>query len=254
MQQFVCEPIAHIENEFTEKFGIPRQSGLVNEVVSRIVFEKEYRNSDALRGMEGFSHLWLIWVFSEQFVSQRGGSGAYDGGLSPETYEDLAGNDERKPTIHDWSPTVRPPRLGGNERVGVFATRSPNRPNPIGLSCVEIDHVESETQDGPVIYVRGADLMNGTPILDIKPYIAYADSHADAESGFASAPPELLHGVEGLENLPDDIDREAVVAILRQDPRPAYHDDPDRVYGLKWGSYDVRFTVQDGVVKVVAHD
>ncbi len=253
MHQFVCEPIAHIENDFKEKFGIPRQSGLVNEVVSRIVFEEPYRNPDALRGMEGFSHLWLIWVFSEKFVSRSQGRDVVRAGASSEAPEAGRGDvaDAGKHVVNEWSPTVRPPRLGGNERVGVFATRSPNRPNPIGLSCVEIDHIEPSSQNGPVIYVRGADLMNGTPILDIKPYIAYSDSRPSALSGFASEPPEGLLGVEGLENLPAGVDREAVAAVLRQDPRPAYHDDPDRLYGLSWGSYDVHFTVQDGIVRIV---
>ena len=220
MSEFNCEPVARIYNDYTEKFGIPRQSGLVNEVVSRIVFEPGYRNADALRGMEEFSHLWLLWVFSEGFRSDR-----------------------------SWSPTVRPPRLGGNERMGVFATRSPNRPNPIGLSCVELDHIGESDPDGPVIYVRGADLMNGTPILDIKPYITYADSHPEARSGFAAASPEIL-AVRGLENLPSDADREGVAAVLSQDPRPAYHEDPERIYGLRFGSMDIHFTVCDGVVTI----
>lgn len=214
--------IAHIESDFDTKFGVPRQSGLVNSAVARIVFEPEYRNPDALRGMDGFSHLWLIWQFSEC-------------------------------VREDWSPTVRPPRLGGNTRVGVFATRSPFRPNAIGLSCVEIDRVENDASLGPVLYVRGADLMNGTPIFDIKPYLPYADCHPDARDGFGlkpgegtvavECPPELL-GLLPLEK------RQALMDVLSQDPRPGYRQGDERRFGIAFAGFDVRFHVTDGVLTV----
>lgn len=214
--------IARIRTDFTTKFGVPRQSGLVPEVKATIVFEPEYRNPDALRGLEGFSHLWLVWHFSE--VKQ-----------------------------HDWSPTVRPPRLGGNARMGVFATRSPYRPNPIGLSSVRLELIEWDTPEGAVIHVSGADLMDGTPILDIKPYLAYTDSHPDATGGFVAGlsdrtvevdcPPALLDG------LTDD-QRTALLGVLAHDPRPTYQTDPERVYGMAFGGLEVRFTVADGVLHV----
>lgn len=214
--------IARIRNDFTGKFGIPRQSGLAPSVKARIVFEPEYRNPDALRGMEDFSHLWLIWEFSQ------------------------AKRDA-------WSPTVRPPRLGGNRRMGVFATRSPFRPNPIGLSCVKIEEIVWQSDDGPVIVVSGADLMNGTPIYDIKPYLPYADSHPDAAGGFAAGAWERLLQVdcpeEWLQKIPRE-QRQAVLEILAQDPRPSYQNDPDRVYGLAYGGMDIRFSVSDGRLTV----
>lgn len=207
--------IAILQNDYETKFGVPRQSGLVTAVVSRIVFAPEYRNPDALRGLEDFSHLWLIWEFSEA----------------------------KRDT---WSPTVRPPRLGGNTRMGVFATRSPFRPNPIGLSCVKIERIELHTEDGPVIFVSGADLMNGTPIYDIKPYLPYADCRPEASGGFAEAvrrkrlavdcPPELLAQIP-------EPHRAAVLEILAQDPRPSYQHDPERVYGMAYAGMDVRFSV-----------
>ncbi len=211
--------IAHIENNYTEKFAVPRQSGLVNEVVSRIVFEPEFRVTEAIRGMEGFSHLWIIWVFSE--AKRRGGT------------EEC-----------DWKPTVRPPRLGGNERLGVFATRSPFRPNPIGLSCVEIVKVEENTPCGPVITVKGADLMNGTPILDIKPYIPYADCRPDARGGFT----EEKEFEKTVVNIPEEfakiLGNDKVLqlkAVLEQDPRPAYQREQERTYTFKFAEYDVSF-------------
>lgn len=216
--------IGRIHTDFPTKFGIPRQSGVVKELKGRIVFEPEFRNEDALRGIEGFSHLWLIWLFSEN-VSQG------------------------------WSPTVRPPILGGNTRVGVFATRSPFRPNPIGLSSVRLEGVEIDHHDGPVLIVSGADLMEGTPILDIKPYIPYADSHPEATEGFRSGgwnrmlevafPPELLAKV------PEN-QREALIGVLTNDPRPSYHHDPDRIYGLPFGAVEVKFSVNERLLKVVA--
>lgn len=224
MSDHTMKVIARIRSPFDTKFGIPRQSGLVPELRSTIVFEPEYRNPDALRGMEGFSHLWLIWQFSE------------------------AARDT-------WSPTVRPPRLGGNTRMGVFATRSPFRPNPIGLSCVEIVSIEDQGENGTVIVVSGADLMDGTPIYDIKPYAVYADCHPDARSGFASAVWERALELDFPEQLmaliPDTETREALCGVLRNDPRPSYHKDPERVYGMDFGGYNVKFRVGDGVLEVI---
>lgn len=215
--------IARIHSDFPTKFGIPRQSGLA-EVRSTIIFEPEYRNPDALRGLEGYTHLWLIWQFSEA---------VRDG----------------------WSPTVRPPRLGGNTRMGVFATRSPFRPNPIGLSSVRIDGVELHTPDGPLIHVTGADLMDGTPIYDIKPYLAYTDSHPEAAGGFALQTREGVLSVdfpaELLAVIPEDR-RDGLIAVLAQDPRPQYQNDPERVYGMAFAGFDVQFRVADGRLIVCA--
>ena len=214
--------IANIRSEFPTKFGIPRQSGLVKELTATVVFTPEFRNADALRGIEGFSHLWLIWEFS------------------------MARRDR-------WSPTVRPPRLGGNTRMGVFATRSPFRPNPIGLSCVRLLGVEVTAEDGPVLHVAGADLMDGTPIYDIKPYVPYADSHPDALGGFTSDADDFLLEVdfpgELLEKIPPE-HREALLGVLAHDPRPSYQDDPERVYGMAFAGFDVRFTVCGKKLKV----
>ena len=214
--------IARAQNDFSSKFGIPRQSGLAPSALSRIVFEPEYRNADALRGLEDFSHLWLIWEFSE---AKR----------------------------EDWSPTVRPPRLGGNTRMGVFATRSPFRPNPIGLSCVKLVEIQLHTEDGPVLIVSGADLMNGTPIFDIKPYLPYADSHPEAKGGFAAVEWERLLTVdcptELLSRVPE-LQRNALLEILSQDPRPSYQNDPERVYGMAYGGMDIRFSVAGNVLTV----
>ena len=214
--------IAHIETKYKEKFGIPRQSGVAGESVGRIVFEEEYRNPDAVRGLADYSHLWLIWEFSEA----------------------------KRDT---WSPTVRPPRLGGNRRMGVFATRSPYRPNPIGLSSVRLLTVKQEA-DGPVIYVLGADLLDGTPIYDIKPYLAYADSHPDAVGGFADGVRDYALEVE----IPDELlaqippeDRSSLLTVLAHDPRPSYQDDPERVYFLKYGEKEYSFRVEGGVLTVV---
>ncbi len=214
--------IARIRSAFPEKFGIPRQSGLVEELSAEIVFEPEYRSPEAVRGLEEFSHIWLLWEFSE--------------------------------TARDtWSPTVRPPRLGGNQRLGVFATRSPYRPNPIGLSCVKLDRVEMEGKDGPVIHVKGADLMDGTPIYDIKPYLPYADCHPDAVGGFAAQKPEEKLQVE----IPEEFSRaassevlSALRGVLAQDPRPAYQNNPERIYGLSFAGMEVRFRVDGGVLTV----
>ncbi len=213
--------IAHIENDFTEKFGIPRQSGL-SPTVSRIVFEKEYRVKEAFRGLEGYSHLWLIWKFSEA---------------------------ERE----EWSPTVRPPRLGGNKRMGVFATRSPFRPNPIGLSSVRLIKIDTEAKDGPVLYVEGADLMSGTPLYDVKPYLAYTDSHPEALGGFALTSKEDILTV----NIPDNILRvipeekaDGLISVLSQDPRPQYQDEPERVYAMAFGGFDISFKVDGKILTV----
>ena len=215
--------IATIHNDFTAKFGIPRQSGLVPEVESLIVFEPEYRNADALRGLSDFSHLWLIWQFH---LSER----------------------------ETWSPTVRPPVLGGNARVGVFATRSPFRPNPIGLSCVRLISVEQTEEYGPVIRVAGADLMNGTPLYDIKPYIPYADCHPDATGGFTQTSPKRTVAVDLPKSVATLIPPEkvpALLGILRQDPRPAYQDDPERIYGLSFAGFNLHFRVKNGLLTVL---
>ncbi len=215
--------IARVRTDFPTKFGIPRQSGLVDELVGRVVFEEEYRVAEALRGLEGFSHIWLIWQFSQCLRE-------------------------------DWSPTVKPPRLGGNRRMGVFATRSPCRPNPIGLSCVRLDRVEYGTPEGPVLIVKGADLMDGTPVYDIKPYLPYADCHPEASDGFAGQVRFETLKVEFpkalLERLPWDR-REAAVKLLQQDPRPGYkRDDEARRYGVAFAGFDLRFTVHDGSLHV----
>jgi tRNA-Thr(GGU) m(6)t(6)A37 methyltransferase TsaA len=214
-------PIARFHSPFPEKFGIPRQSGLAAGLHGRIVLEPAFRDPSALRGLDGFSHLWLIWEFS--------------------------GNKTR-----NWQPTVRPPRLGGNTRLGVFATRSPFRPNPLGLSCVRLDRIEWDTPDGPVIHVLGADLMDGTPIYDIKPYIRYADSHPDARSGFtdevAWEPLDILFP-EQTPFEPEELD--ILRDILAQDPRPPFHDDPEKTYGMAFAGYDVRFRVNGQVLAVL---
>ena len=215
--------IARMKSDFLSKFGIPRQSGLVQALRSTVIFEPEYRSADALRGIEGYSHLWLIWQFSEA-VRQ------------------------------DWSPTVRPPRLGGNTRMGVFATRSPFRPNNLGLSCVKLLGVEQTAQYGTVLHVGGADLMDGTPIFDIKPYIPYSDSHPEALGGFTDTADAFLLEVnfpaELLEKLPED-KREAALSLLSHDPRPSYQRKADRVYGLPFAGFDIRFTVNGTQLSVI---
>lgn len=206
--------IAHIHTDFPEKFGIPRQSGLISELKGKIVFEPEYRNADVIRGLEGFNYIWLLWQFQ---------------GTKRET----------------WSATVRPPRLKGNERVGVFASRSPFRPNPIGLSSVKLEKIEL-TEDGPILYVAGIDLRDGTPIYDIKPYLSYVDCHTDATDGFAFDVKEYELEVEFPNELLQMFPKEkqqAIAKVLKQDPRPAYHDDPTRKYGVSFAGFDVRFVV-----------
>jgi len=214
-------PIAHMVSDFPEKFGIPRQAGIVPELESVVVFEPEYRDPEALRGIEGFSHLWLIWQFSESVTDT-------------------------------FSPTVRPPRLGGNVRMGVFATRSPFRPNALGLSCVELKRVETRPGLGTVLVVKGADLMDGTPIYDVKPYIPYADARPDARSGFApDAGPTLTVCIPDALSAKIPADRrEALSGVLANDPRPRYQRDPERVYALDFAKLTVRFTVSDGVLTV----
>ena len=212
----IMKVIARIHTDFPTKFGIPRQSGIIASLQGRIVFEPEYRNPEAVRGLEDFSYIWLLWEFS-------------------------------KAVRDTWSPTVRPPRLGGNVRKGVFATRSPFRPNPIGLSSVRLEKVDIDPKLGPVLYVSGVDLMDGTPIYDIKPYITYTDSHPDAVSGFASTPAEYLLEVDFPDNLLQKVpesQRESLIEVLAHDPRPQYQDDPERVYGMAFGGMEVKFKVE----------
>lgn len=220
--KYEIKPIAYIRSDFGSKFGIPRQAGLVRELEARIVFEKEFRNDDALRGIQEYSHIWLIWQFSEN-------------------------------ADKEWSPTVRPPRLGGNTRAGVFATRSPFRPNALGLSCVRLIRTEKTETEGTVLIVSGADLMDGTPIFDIKPYVAYSDSIPDAVCGFAVQPAdklEVLAGPEMLKVIPEN-KREALTAVLACDPRPRYQNDPDRIYGMDFAGHNIKFKVKKNTLKVV---
>ena len=223
MQDVTIQVIARMKSDFPTKFGIPRQSGLVDELRSTIVFEPEFRNPDALRGIEDFSHLWIIWQFSEAVRTE-------------------------------WSPTVRPPRLGGNTRLGVFATRSPFRPNSLGLSSVKLLGVEKTEEFGTVLHVGGADLMDGTPIFDIKPYIPYGDCHPDATGGFTDTAGDFLLQVtipkELLELLPQS-KQEAAIGVLSHDPRPSYQRKPGRVYGLTFAGFDIRFTVDGDTLTVV---
>ncbi len=217
------EIIAHIYNDFPDKFGIPRQSRIVKEPTGTIIFEKEYRIREALDGIEDFSHLWLIWQFSENLRES-------------------------------WSPTVRPPRLGGEKRKGVFATRSPFRPNPIGLSCVKLEEVRHTEKYGDVLIVSGIDMMNGTPIYDIKPYIAYCDSIPNASEGFAKEVRDYELTVDFDDSLLNKIPKEihkAVIGILKQDPRPAYHNNPERIYGVKYADFDIKFKVEGNVLTVI---
>jgi len=216
------KPIGWIKSDFPSKFGIPRQSGLVEELRAKVVFAPEYRVREAFRGLEGFSHLWLLWEFSE---SRRDG----------------------------WSPTVRPPRLGGNQRIGVFATRSPFRPNPIGLSCVKLEKVEPDSPEGPVLHVLGADLLDGTPIFDVKPYVPLADCRPGAVGGFSDEHREDRLRVELLRSLAEKIPAdklEALKGVLAGDPRPSYQNDPRRVYGMAFAGLEVKFTVENGVLRV----
>lgn len=223
METYTLKVIARIHTDLPEKFGLPRQGCLIPELRGKIVFEPEYRSMDAVRGVDGYSHLWLIWQFS-------------------------------KAVRDDWSPLVRPPRLGGNEKMGVFATRSPYRPNAIGLSCVELEKVELDQELGPVIYVRGVDLMDGTPIFDIKPYLAYADSRPDAVGGWTDVVERKYLAVECSEELLAKLhpaQHKALLAILANDPRPRYQDDPQRIYGLTFAQWNVKFRVEGETLHVV---
>ena len=219
--------IAKIHTDFPAKFGLPRQSGLIEELCGKIVFEPLYQSPDALRGLEGYSHLWILWEFSERFVSGKESSGE-----------------------KEWSPTVRPPRLGGNKRVGVFATRSPNRPNKIGLSCVRIQRIDYEE---PAIYVTGIDMMDRTPVYDIKPYLPYVDSHPEASGGFAAEHIDDNLNVEFPEELfkviPEE-KQEALRKVLEQDPRPSYHHDDAREYGFSFAGFEIKFSVIENTLKV----
>ena len=220
-EEITFHRIAHIRTDFLEKFGIPRQSGLA-AAKGKIIFEKMYRSAQAVRGIENYSHLWILWEFSESIRDQ-------------------------------WSPTVRPPRLGGNERVGVFATRSPFRPNPIGLSCVRLDGVEMSAEYGPVLYVTGADLMDKTPIYDIKPYLPYADAYPEAVGGFAEERKSYLLEVvfsEQCREMFAQQELKVLEEILSQDPRPSYQEDPNRVYGMAYAGREVKFKVENGTVLV----
>ena len=221
---YMMKPIAHIRCDFPDKFGIPRQSGLIDSLKAEIIFEPDYRNPDAFRGLADYSHVWLIWGFSESIR-------------------------------HQWSPTVRPPRLGGNTRIGVFATRSPFRPNPIGLSSVLLERIELHTNQGPILHISGADLMDGTPIFDIKPYLPYVDSHPEASEGFGGSlknstlsiecPPELLKQIP-------EAKREALIDLLTQDPRPSYQNDPERIYGLRFAQMEIKFRVENKTAYVIS--
>ena len=222
MENVDIQIIARMHSDFPTKFGIPRQSNLVEELESTIVFEPAFRNPDALRGIEGYSHLWIIWQFS-QAIRQ------------------------------DWSPTVRPPRLGGNTRMGVFATRSPFRPNHLGLSCVKLISVETTDKEGTVLHVAGADLMDGTPIFDIKPYIPYSDSFPEAVGGFTDTADDFILEVvfpDTLLTILPPSKRKAVIGVLSHDPRPSYQRKPDRIYGLNFAGFDIRFTVNDKMLTV----
>jgi len=215
--------IARIKTDFPSKFGLPRQSGLIDEIKGKIVFEKPYRNPDALRGLEGFSHIWLLWQFSEN-------------------------------CRNDWSPTVRPPKLGGNKRMGVFATRSPFRPNPIGLSCVKIEKIELSKNEGPIIYVSGADIMDNTPIYDIKPYLPYADSKPDATGGFVDTleliPLKVEFDIELLNRIPAD-KQDELIKVLESNPKPSYQSDPERVYGFYFDKFEISFKIENEILTVL---
>lgn len=215
--------IAHIKSDFSTKFGIPRQSGLVDELEASIIFEPEFRIPEALRELDGYSHIWLIWQFSEC-------------------------------ADKEWSPTVRPPRLGGNKRVGVFASRSPFRPNPIGLSCVKLKTIEETEKYGCILKVSGADLLDGTPIYDIKPYLPYVDSHPEATGGFALSQKEGTLDVDISDELLDIVceeKRDALIAVLSQDPRPQYQNDAERIYGMDFAGYNIKFKVNESILKVI---
>ena len=220
--EYTMKVIAHIYTDFPEKFGIPRQSGLIDGLKGKIIFEPEYRVAEAVKGMEEYSHLWLLWKFS-------------------------------KAERNEWSPTVRPPRLGGKKRMGVFATRSPFRPNPIGLSCVKLEKIELDEMLGPVLYVSGIDMLDGTPLYDIKPYLSYCDSREDAKCGFADAVKDRELCVEYEDTVAQDMDAQTmgtICEILRQDPRTAYLEDEDRVWGISYAGYNIKFTVRGQKLRI----
>ena len=221
---YQLKPIAYIHNDFPDKFGIPRQSGLAMSLKATLIFEPEFRSPEAFRGLEDYSHLWLIWGFSKNKNS-------------------------------GWTPTVRPPRLGGNVRKGVFATRSPFRPNPIGLSSVKLEHIEYTKELGPILHISGADLMDNTPIFDIKPYLPYVDSHPEASNGFADSVKDYTLQVnypkEMLSQIPSD-KQAGLIEVLAQDPRPSYQDDPDRIYGLRFSEYEIRFRVEKDILYILS--
>ncbi len=221
-KEFSMEIIGEIHTDFSQKFGIPRQSGIVNDLKGTITFKPPYDDPNGVRGLEGFSHIWVIWQFS-------------------------------KSVDKPWSPTVRPPRLGGNTRMGVFATRSPFRPNSIGLSCVKLDKIEYSHKLGPILHISGIDMLDGTPIYDIKPYIPYADSHPEAIGGFAKSSEDYELKVEFPEECLKLVPKEkrgALIGVLKQDPRPSYQEDPERVYGMAFANLEVKFTVKDSLLKV----
>ena len=220
--EFVIKQIAYIQSDFSSKFGIPRQSGIASQLQAQIIFEEEYRDANAVRGLEDFSHIWLIWQFSKAMGKT-------------------------------WTPTVKPPRLGGNTRMGVFATRSPFRPNHMGLSCVKLERIEYSKTQGPILHVLGADLLDGTPIYDIKPYLPYVDSQPEAVGGFAdqykSYELEVIFPDEWLKRVPEE-KREALIQVLKQDPRPSYQSDESRIYGMEFAQLEVKFTVKDHILTV----
>lgn len=220
--EFVIKQIAYIQSDFSSKFGIPRQSGIASQLQAQIIFEEEYRDANAVRGLEDFSHIWLIWQFSKAMGKT-------------------------------WTPTVKPPRLGGNTRMGVFATRSPFRPNHMGLSCVKLERIEYSKTQGPILHVLGADLLDGTPIYDIKPYLPYVDSQPEAVGGFAdqykSYELEVIFPKEWLNLVPEE-KREALIQVLKQDPRPSYQSDESRIYGMEFAQLEVKFTVKDHILTV----
>lgn len=219
---FEMKEIGHIKSDFPEKFGIPRQSGLVENLKAQIIFEPEFSDYNAFKGLEGFSHIWILWEFS-------------------------------KALRENWSPTVRPPRLGGNKHMGVFATRSPFRPNPIGLSCVRLEKIEQDKKLGTVLHISGADLMDGTPIFDIKPYIPYADSYPEALGGFTDETPKATLSVEfknGCDSILEEEKRLGLIGVLSQDPRPAYQNNPERIYTMDFACYQIKFSVCEGTLTV----
>lgn len=220
--EYVIKKIAEVQSDFSSKFGIPRQSGLAHALKAKIIFEPEYRDANAVRGLEDFSHIWLIWQFSKVMGKE-------------------------------WSPTVKPPRLGGNTRMGVFATRSPFRPNHMGLSCVKLEKIEFTREQGPILHIAGADLLDGTPIYDIKPYLPYVDQRPEAVGGFCEQYKDYELEVDFPEEWLSKVSkekREALIEVLGQDPRPSYQNDPERTYGMEFADYEVKFNVEGKRLRV----